>query len=304
MAICISQLCWADHAVACSVHAACSVYARSYTHVWLSKGVATAHFGWFATQFCAIGVWYKPRHIETTHVACTCMHTSYACTQMHMHFDINSCLVACAYTWTSIAHSISGSANWTSDKNTFQHAIVTIMQHTISQLTCVTDNCTTHNECMLHTMFIYCSHILFKPIVILSFVVLPSWNATCVAWKPNSGQEALAVHFFGGVKFAMMLTSTKIYLMTRSFPFCATSAIINLQLAGSKVNWNHAGHIGATLVWRRMLMMVNHMMTWLFMIWTLHQSPMKMKSWWWGWWCCWWWNTKLFIIQLMASSIG
>ena len=118
-------------------------------------------------------------------------------------------------------------------KNTFQHAIVTIMQHTISQLTCVTDNCTTHNECMLHTMFIYCSHILFKPIVILSFVVLPSWNATCVTCQPNSGQEALAVHFFGCVKFAILFMTTKIYLMTRSFPFCATSAMINLPLAGS-----------------------------------------------------------------------
>ena len=75
--------------------------------------------------------------------------------------------------------------------------------------------------------------------------------------KPNSRQEALAVHFFGGVKVAMKFMSTKIYLMTRSFPFCATSAMINLQFAGSKVNSNHGGHIGATLVLRRILMMVN-----------------------------------------------
>ena len=145
----------------CMLSACCmlSVCKKLYTCV-VEQGCCNSTL-WLIchTQFCAIGVWYKPRHIETTHVACTCMHTSYACTQQHMHFDINSCLVACAYTWTSIAHSISGSANWTSEKNTFQHAIVTINKHTIIQLTCVTDNWTAHSQCMLHKKLIYCSHM-------------------------------------------------------------------------------------------------------------------------------------------------
>ena len=136
-------------------------------------------------------------------------------------------------------------------------------------ITCVTDNWTAHRQCMLHKKLIYCSHILLKPIVLLSILWFATWNATSAKWMPHSEPEMqpLVAYLLGGANHVSSFTNFPIMMWSLMWTSqsCATSARTSQQVSEPKLNSFQFGYIGATHVTSANQIQV-HLMIWLCLI--------------------------------------